>query len=89
MSRLIGGSVHRFYSVTVFIVLASLDNVTISLVPPLYTPIARTLGVAEGLVSLVTAVTFFVAPRSPSSSPRPPPSAGRTSVTVPTASRCS
>jgi MFS family permease len=49
------------YSVAVFIVLASLDNVTASLVPPLYTPISRALGVGEGLVGLVTAATFVVA----------------------------
>ena len=30
-----GGPLHRFYSVLVFIVLASLDNVAIGLVPPL------------------------------------------------------
>ncbi|GAB3874589.1 hypothetical protein GCM10027610_143570 [Dactylosporangium cerinum] len=40
-------SFHRVYSVAVFIVLASLDNVAISLVPPLYSPISRSLGVGE------------------------------------------
>jgi MFS family permease len=55
-----GGTAHRIYSVTVFIVLASLDNVTISLVPPLYSPISRALGVGEGYIGLVTAVTFLV-----------------------------
>ena len=55
-----GGAAHRVYSVTVFIVLASLDNVTISLVPPLYSPISRALGVGEGYIGLVTAVTFLV-----------------------------
>ena len=55
-----GGTAHRVYSVTVFIVLASLDNVTISLVPPLYSPISRAVGVGEGHIGVVTAVTFLV-----------------------------
>jgi MFS family permease len=48
------------YSVTVFIILASLDNVAIGLVPPLYTPISKALHVPEGAISLVTAVSFLV-----------------------------
>lgn len=55
-----GGTVHRSYSVVVFIVLASLDNVAIGLVPPLYTPIAQDLGVGKGSVGVVTAVSFLV-----------------------------
>jgi MFS family permease len=50
----------RAYSVVVFVVLASLDNVAIGLVPPLYSPIAGDLGVAEGLVATVTAVSYLV-----------------------------
>jgi MFS family permease len=48
------------YSVGVFIVLASLDNVAISLVPPLYSPISRALGVGEGALGVVTAVSYLV-----------------------------
>lgn len=55
-----GGGVHRGYSVVVFIVLASLDNVAIGLAPPLYTPIARDLGVPDTAVAAVTAATFLV-----------------------------
>ncbi|GAA0715011.1 hypothetical protein GCM10010199_15410 [Dactylosporangium roseum] len=51
---------HRVYSVVVFIVLASLDNVAISLVPPLYSPISRALGVGEGALGVVTAVSYLV-----------------------------
>src|SRR5262245_52006278 len=51
--------IRRLYSVVVFIVLASLDNVTISLVPPLYKPIGVTLGVGTSAVGLVTAVSFL------------------------------
>ncbi|MBM0237924.1 MFS transporter, partial [Micromonospora sp. ATA32] len=44
----------------VFVVLASLDNVAIGLVPPLYGPISGALGVSERLLGLVTAVSFLV-----------------------------
>jgi MFS family permease len=54
------GAARRLYSVTVFIVLASLDNVAIGLVPPLYTPIGRALRQPESVVSVVTAVSFLV-----------------------------
>lgn len=55
-----GGPAHRFYSVVVFVVLASLDNVAIGLVPPLYRPIGATLGVPPRAVALVTAVSFLL-----------------------------
>jgi MFS family permease len=55
-----GGRAHRIYSVTVFIVLASLDNVAIGLVPPLYGPIGDALGVGEGAMGVVTAVSFLL-----------------------------
>ncbi|MEU2615258.1 MFS transporter [Micromonospora sp. NPDC007271] len=55
-----GNPVHRFYSVVVFVVLASLDNVAIGLVPPLYGPISGALGVPQRLLGLVTAVSFLV-----------------------------
>ncbi|WP_213453432.1 MFS transporter [Rhizomonospora bruguierae] len=55
-----GGGAHRFYSVVVFIVLASLDNVAIGLVPPLYKPIAAELGVPDAAIGAVTAATFLV-----------------------------
>lgn len=51
---------HRLYTVVVFIALASLDNVAIGLVPPLYAPIAQTLGVAEAAVAGVTAASYLV-----------------------------
>ena len=55
-----GSAAHRLYSVIVFVVLASLDNVAIGLVPPLYDPIARSLDVPERMLGLVTAVNFLV-----------------------------
>jgi MFS family permease len=54
-----GGVVHRVYSVVVFIVLASLDNVAISLVPSLYTPIGQSLGVSERALLWATGVSFL------------------------------
>jgi MFS family permease len=51
--------VHRGYSVVVFVVLASLDNVAIGLVPPLYGRVGTDLGVSEPAVALVTTVTFL------------------------------
>ncbi len=44
----------------VFVLLASLDNVAIGLVPPLYGPISGSLGVSQRLLGLVTAVSFLV-----------------------------
>jgi MFS family permease len=55
-----GGSVHRLYTVVVFIVLASLDNVTIGLAPPLFTPIAHSFGVGFGSVTFAIGATYLV-----------------------------
>ncbi len=55
------GPARRLYSVVVFIVLASIDNVAIGLVPPLYSPISEALHVRESAVGLVTAGQFLVA----------------------------
>jgi MFS family permease len=46
--------------VVVFIVLAALDNVAIGLVPPLYTPIAESLSVAEGSIVATSAAIYLV-----------------------------
>lgn len=51
----------RLYSIVVFLILASVDNVAAVLVPPLYEPIARDLAVPESAVGLVTAAAFLVA----------------------------
>jgi MFS transporter, Spinster family, sphingosine-1-phosphate transporter len=55
-----GRAARRVYSVVVFIVLASLDNVAIGLVPPLYSPIGAQLHVSEKAIGLVTAVSFVM-----------------------------
>ncbi|MGC4790813.1 MFS transporter [Micromonospora sp. DT178] len=54
-----GTPAHRFYSVVVFVLLASLDNVAIGLVPPLYGPISAAFDVPQRLLGLVTAVSFL------------------------------
>ncbi|MEV4345747.1 MFS transporter [Actinoplanes sp. NPDC049596] len=58
MSR--GGAAHRAYSVVVFVVLASLDNVAIGLVPPLYGSIGDAFGVGEGHIALATTIMFLI-----------------------------
>jgi MFS family permease len=55
-----GGTAHRVYSVVVFVVLASLDNVAIGIVPPLYGSIGASFGVGEGLIAVATTVMFLI-----------------------------
>ncbi|GIM96997.1 MFS transporter [Paractinoplanes toevensis] len=55
-----GGPSHRVYSVAVFVILASLDNVAIGLVPPLYGSIGDSLGVGEGHIALATTIMFLI-----------------------------
>ncbi|MCP2329135.1 MFS family permease [Hamadaea flava] len=52
--------VHRLYTVVVFVILASLDNVAAGLVPPLYSPISSDLHVPEAAIAAVTATGFLV-----------------------------
>ncbi|MEV6971643.1 MFS transporter [Hamadaea sp. NPDC051192] len=52
--------VHRLYTVVVFVILASLDNVAAGLVPPLYSPIGSALHVPEAAIAAVTATGFLV-----------------------------
>ncbi|MBN1172157.1 MAG: MFS transporter, partial [Micromonosporaceae bacterium] len=54
-----GGHAHRTYSVVVFIVLASLDNVAMGLVPPLYHEIGAGLSAAPSSIGWVTASSFL------------------------------
>ncbi len=55
-----GGSKHTTFTVIVFVILASLDNVAIGVVPPLIKVIAQDLAVSEGSVGIVTATSIFV-----------------------------
>jgi MFS family permease len=53
-------TITRYYTVVVFLVLASLDNVAIGLVPALYTPISEGLDVTEWAIAAATAATYLV-----------------------------
>jgi MFS transporter, Spinster family, sphingosine-1-phosphate transporter len=55
-----GGSGHITFTVVVFVILASLDNAAIGLIPPLYPVMARDLGVTESALGLVTAVNILL-----------------------------
>jgi MFS family permease len=55
-----GGPVHRFYSVVVFIVLASLDNVAIGVVPPLLGKIGDDLHVSTVGLGLAVGASYLV-----------------------------
>src|SRR3954453_20964494 len=55
-----GGPAHRVYSVVVFVILASLDNVAIGLVPPLYRSIGDDFGVGEAGIALATTIMFLI-----------------------------
>ncbi len=55
-----GGPGHTVFTVAVFVVLASLDNAAIGIVPPLYGVISRDLGVSEAAIGLVTALTILI-----------------------------
>lgn len=55
-----GGGPHRAYTIIVFVVLASLDNTAITLMPPLYGVMSADLGVGEGALGLITAAVILV-----------------------------
>jgi MFS family permease len=53
-------TIKTLFTLTVFIILASLDNAAAGVLPPLYAIIARDLEATEGSLGLVTAVYLFV-----------------------------
>ncbi|WP_326943687.1 MFS transporter [Amycolatopsis sp. NBC_01307] len=55
------GVVRRFYTVIVFVLLTSLDNTAIGLVPPLISPISDGFGVPESAIGLVVGSAYLVA----------------------------
>jgi len=57
---MVSGVVRRRYTIVVFVVLASLDNVAAGLVPPLYKPIARQFTESEAAIGAVTATAFLI-----------------------------
>lgn len=54
------GSLYRLYTVAVFVLLASLDNAAIAVLPPLYRTISADLGVSQGALGLVTATVLLL-----------------------------
>ena len=55
-----GNRTHIIYTITVFVLLASLDNAAIALYPALTKVMASDLDLAEGSVALVTALVILV-----------------------------
>lgn len=55
-----GSRAHRGYTVVVFVLLASLDNTAITLMPPLYGVMSADLAVGEGALGLVTAAVILI-----------------------------
>lgn len=48
------------FTVTVFVILASLDNMALGLLPGMTIPVAADLGVPEGRIGLITALVIFL-----------------------------
>ncbi len=55
-----GAKPHIIFTVTVFVVLASLDNAAMGILPPLYSVIAKDLMTRETILGLSGALTVFV-----------------------------
>jgi len=55
-----GSAARRLYTVVVFIVLASLDNVVIGMQPPLLSPISQALDVTEASVGFAIGASYLV-----------------------------
>ena len=55
-----GRSTHTAFTVVVFVILASLDNAAIGIVPPLIKVISKDLAVSEGSMGIVTAMSILV-----------------------------
>ncbi len=59
-ATLSGGGARRLYTVVVFVVLASLDNVVIGMQPPLLSPISQALDVSEASVGVAIGASYLV-----------------------------
>ena len=56
-----GNPVHVVYTIVVFIVLASLDNAALAMIPSMVLPLSDAFGITAGAIGLLTAATFLVA----------------------------
>lgn len=59
-ARLVGSRFHVIYTIVVFVVLASLDNAAIALIPSMVPEIEATFGVGTAAVGALTAVQIIV-----------------------------
>lgn len=55
-----GSDRHKFFTVAVFVILASLDNAARGVLPPLYAVMARDFAVPESWLGFVSAITLLV-----------------------------
>jgi len=55
-----GSDRHKFFTVVVFVILASLDNAARGVLPPLYAVMARDFAVPESWLGFVSAITLLV-----------------------------
>jgi MFS family permease len=56
-----GGSAHIGYTIVVFIILASLDNAAITLIPGMFKPLERGLGTSEAALGVIVGTQILVA----------------------------
>jgi MFS family permease len=55
-----GGRGHVTFTIVVFVILASLDNAAIALLPNMVIPVSESLGTSEGAIGAITAVVILV-----------------------------
>ena len=55
-----GGSVHVVYTIVVFVILASLDNAAIALIPSMVPQLKDTFGVGTAAIGLLTGAQVLV-----------------------------
>ena len=56
-----GGSAHLAYTIVVFIILASLDNAAIFLIPGMFKPLEGGLGTSEAALGVITGLQILIA----------------------------
>jgi len=55
-----GNRLHKLYTVVIFVILASLDNAAVGIIPPLYALMAQGLEVSEAAIGLAATLRIFV-----------------------------
>ena len=59
-----GGRSHKIFTLVIFVILSSLDNAAVAILPPLYGLIGRELGVSEAALGFVTGLRILVSAAS-------------------------